>query len=324
MNNIKNSIHLNQMSSYLNLINEPSISSHHISYFQNNLSEEFHSESNLNINHTSSKDDNFESFFDEQEYNKENTPENNNSIQTPIMNFDVNGSFPETEKINIKSENISLETKYCSLTSKNEKFEIIPKIENIVSTAYLNCPLNLREITLKANNAEYNPKRFSAVIMKIKEPKTTALIFSNGRIVCLGAKTEEDSKKACRKFAKIIKKLGYPVVFKKFKIQNIVGSCDVKFQISLTKLYFHIIKKSSHNIRQVIVYEPEQFPGLIYRMIDPNILLLIFTSGKIILAGGKIREDIYSTFQKIYPLLNKFKFHDIFNSEKPLQKESND
>ena len=78
--------------------------------------------------------------------------------------------------------------------------------------------------------------------MKIKEPKSTALIFSSGRIVCLGAKNEEDSKKACRKFAKIIKSLGYPVVFKEFKIQNIVGSADATFKISLVKLYLFSYK----------------------------------------------------------------------------------
>ena len=81
--------------------------------------------------------------------------------------------------------------------------------------------------------------------MKIKEPKTTALIFSSGRMICLGAKNEEESKKACRKFAKIIKSLGYPVNFKEFTIQNVVGSADVKFKISLIKLYIHLIKKGN-------------------------------------------------------------------------------
>jgi len=310
------------MSSNINFINEPYILSPYISYFHNLLPDKFGSELNLNNNHSLFNNDYFDSFANNVEHNIINSPEDNNSIQTPIMNFNVNESYPEKEKHNIK-ENISSETKYCSLSSKNDKLEIIPNIENIVSTVDLNCPLNLREIALKAINAEYNPKRFSAVIMKIKEPRTTALIFSNGKIVCLGAKTEEDSKKACKKFAKIIKKIGFPVVFKEFKMQNIVGSCDVKFQIALMKLYIHIIKKSSSSrIRQIIIYEPEQFPGLIYRMIDPNILLLIFSSGKIVITGGKIREDIYNAFKKIYPLLNKFKISNILETDVLLQKES--
>ena len=114
--------------------------------------------------------------------------------------------------------------------------EIKPKLQNIVSTANLKCHLDLRQIALKAKNAEYNPKRFAAVIMRIKEPKTTALIFSSGKMVCTGARSEEDSRKAAKQYAKIIRKLGYEVSFKEFKIQNIVGSCDVKFQISLEGL----------------------------------------------------------------------------------------
>ena len=232
---------------------------------------------------------------------------NQNNSQTPVMDFNINNSISENQ-IN-RNEIFKSEIKYSDTndSSKNIQLEIIPRIENIVSTANLCCNLNLREIAMQAKNAEYNPKRFSAVIMKIKEPKTTALIFSSGRIVTLGAKTEEDSRKSCRKFAKIIKSLNYQVFFKEFKIQNIVGSVDIKFQISLMKLYMHLIKNSYWRGKNYVAYEPEQFPGLIYRMIEPNIVLLIFVSGKIVLTGAKIREDIYQGFKKIYPLLVKFK-----------------
>lgn len=64
---------------------------------------------------------------------------------------------------------------------------------------------------MHARNAEYNPKRFAAVIMRIREPRTTALIFSSGKMVCTGAKSEEDSRLAARKYARIIQKLAFPV-----------------------------------------------------------------------------------------------------------------
>ena len=96
--------------------------------------------------------------------------------------------------------------------------------------------LDLKEIALHARNAEYNPKRFAAVIMRIREPKTTALIFHSGKMVCTGAKSEEESKLAARKYARIIQKLGFPAKFQDFKIQNIVGSCDIKFPIRLEGL----------------------------------------------------------------------------------------
>ncbi|DAA25931.1 TPA: TATA box binding protein-like, partial [Bos taurus] len=155
--------------------------------------------------------------------------------------------------------------------------------ENIVSTVNLGCKLDLKTIALRARNAEYNPKRFAAVIMRIREPRTTALIFSSGKMVCTGAKSEEQSRLAARKYARVVQKLGFPAKFLDFKIQNMVGSCDVKFPIRLEGLVL------TH--QQFSSYEPELFPGLIYRMIKPRIVLLIFVSGKVVLTGAKVRAE---------------------------------
>ena len=144
-----------------------------------------------------------------------------------------------------------------------------------------------------------NKQRFAAAIMRIRNPKTTALIFASGKMVCTGAKTEALAREAARKYAKVIIKLGFPAQFKDFKIQNMVGSCDVKFPIRLEGLAW------SHG--HFAQYEPELFPGLIYRMQMPKIVLLIFVSGKIVLTGGKRREDIYQAFENIYPVLTEFK-----------------
>ncbi|VEL13904.1 unnamed protein product [Protopolystoma xenopodis] len=86
-----------------------------------------------------------------------------------------------------------------------------PQLQNIVCTVYLGCRLDLKKIALHARNAEYNPKRFAAVIMRIREPRTTALIFSSGKMVCTGAKSELQAKLAARKYARIIQKLGFEV-----------------------------------------------------------------------------------------------------------------
>ena len=88
---------------------------------------------------------------------------------------------------------------------------IVPQLQNIVSTVNLGCKLDLKKIALQARNAEYNPKRFAAVIMRIREPRTTALIFSSGKMVCTGAKSEEQSRLAARKYARIVQKLGFDV-----------------------------------------------------------------------------------------------------------------
>ncbi|NXE94556.1 TBPL2 protein, partial [Menura novaehollandiae] len=184
-------------------------------------------------------------------------------------------------------------------TSASESSGIVPQLQNIVSTVNLACKLDLKNIALHARNAEYNPKRFAAVIMRIREPRTTALIFSSGKMVCTGAKSEEQSRLAARKYARVVQKLGFPAKFLDFKIQNMVGSCDVRFPIRLEGLVL------TH--QQFSSYEPELFPGLIYRMVKPRIVLLIFVSGKVVLTGAKERSEIYEAFENIYPILRGFK-----------------
>lgn len=177
---------------------------------------------------------------------------------------------------------------------------IKPEIQNVVATTNLDVKLVLKHIALRARNAEYNPKRFAAVIMRIREPKTTALIFSSGKIVVTGAKSENESSRASRKYAKIVHKLGYDKAkFKEFTVQNIVASCDVHFPVRLEGL--------AHAHNQFCSYEPELFPGLIYRMLKPKIVLLIFVSGKVVLTGAKVRQDIYDAFDNIYHVLQTFR-----------------
>lgn len=174
-----------------------------------------------------------------------------------------------------------------------------PTLQNIVSTVDLKCRLDLKTIALNARNTEYNPKRFAAAIMKIRNPKTTALIFSSGKMVCTGAKSEEDSKKAAKKYAKTIKNMGFDVRFIDFKVQNIVASADVGFAIRLESL--------SHRHAEFCQYEPEIFPGLIYRIYQPKVVVLIFVSGKIVLTGAKTREQIKEAYTNILPALQMHK-----------------
>ncbi|RXI03715.1 hypothetical protein DVH24_037989 [Malus domestica] len=162
-------------------------------------------------------------------------------------------------------------------------------------------------------------QRFAAVIMRIREPKTTALIFASGKMVCTGAKSEEQSRLAARKYARVIQKLGFPAKFQDFKIQNIVGSCDVKFPIRLEGLHV-----SSHGVFST--YEPEIFPGLIYRMKQPKIVLLICVwkncpnrsevlcfiifvhyLESIVISMIQARIETYEAFENIYPVLTGFR-----------------
>ncbi|KAL7721831.1 TATA-box-binding protein 1 [Entamoeba marina] len=183
--------------------------------------------------------------------------------------------------------------------SFNNPNETLPEIVNVVSTFQLNTQLDLRKIVQKARNAEYNPKRFAGAIMRISSPKSTALIFQTGKIVCTGTRSIEDSKIAAKKYARIIKKIGYTIRFSNFNVQNIVGSCDVKFQIALRNLV-------DTNL-ELCQYEPEVFPGLVYRMVVPKVTLLVFSTGKVVLTGAKDEESLNTAYKNIYPtlLLNK-------------------
>ena len=248
--------------------------------------------------------------------------------ETPKMPFSIENNNEQTEKYqkadeinNSNVQNQSTKDQSKNVISKDPKIgneiKITPIIQNIVSTVELNCKLNLNEIALQLKNTYYDPKRFTGLIMRIKEPKTTALIFPNGNLVCLGAKNEEVSKKACRRFAKMIKNLNYPISDIKemnFKIRNIVSSSKVNFKIPLMKLYIHMKKYKCR-----VTYEPECFPGLIYRYIDEedeiknndgqklNIVFLIFASGKMVIAGAKNRNHIYDSFENVFQLLSRFK-----------------
>ncbi|KAK5968163.1 BMA-TBP-1 isoform b [Trichostrongylus colubriformis] len=195
-----------------------------------------------------------------------------------------------------------------------------PSIQNIVATVDLGQRVDLKKLTLHSRNTEYNPKRFSAVIMRIREPRTTALIFSSGKMVTTGAKSESASRQvykfsevvavgnvkslfsfrqASRKFARIVQKVGFNVKFADFKIQNVVGSCDVRFSIQLEGLCIMHAQFST--------YEPELFPGLIYRMVQPRVVLLIFVSGKVVITGARHQDDIDQAFKHIYPILKRFR-----------------
>lgn len=153
---------------------------------------------------------------------------------------------------------------------------------------------------MHAYNTEYNPNRNAALVMKIKEPNATALIFSNGKVICTGVKTEVEARTASYKFAKIIQKLGYKnVKLRNFEIHNTMASCDVQFSISLSGFFKKHMMFSS--------YEPELFPGLKYYMKRPKVVFSIFISGKIVMSGAKTRNDIYNAFEKLYPAIVEFK-----------------
>ena len=187
-----------------------------------------------------------------------------------------------------------------SINRQQHKSGLVPVIHNVVGAFTCGGKLNLDKIALFARNAEYNPRRFCAVICRIRDPKSTALIFPTGSVVVGGAKTEALCKLACRKFGRIIQKCGQKKVkFLNFRIINIVATVDCGFPIRLEALY------TTHS--DYANFDSELFSGIVYRMIEPKCVLLIFTSGRVVLVGAKSMHDVTTAFEQIYPVLVEFR-----------------
>ena len=204
-----------------------------------------------------------------------------------------------------------------TINSINHEFPQIA-VTNIVSTVNLGLKLNLDFIDLFLKNVIYK-KGSKKLTMKIKEPKATAIIYNTGKLICTGATSEEDSRKATKIFAKIIKAHGYDVQFNDYKIDNISATIELKFEISLKQLNDYLYSK--HNIsteykKDNVYYNPEIFSGLIYPMENPKLTAFIFSSGKINFVGAKERNNIYKALEYIYPLVIKFKMENKENEDK--------
>mmetsp|Transcript_18478 Transcript_18478/g.38748 ORF Transcript_18478/g.38748 Transcript_18478/m.38748 type:complete len:302 (-) Transcript_18478:135-1040(-) len=177
---------------------------------------------------------------------------------------------------------------------------LLIRIQNMSSTADLGVRLDLKQIALRCRNTEFNPRRFAAVIMRLREPRATALLFSSGRMVVTGTKSSHNSSLATKKFAYILERVGFqPQSYIDFKVQNIVGTVDVGFPIRLEGVVYAHPTFSS--------YEPELFPGLIYRLVQPRVVLLIFVSGKVVITGAKKEEDLVEGLRKVYPVMLEFR-----------------
>ena len=181
--------------------------------------------------------------------------------------------------------------------------ELQPKINNIISSVNLGCTLNLKNISQKIKNAEYNANKTSTIILKSKKSKIKGTLFSDGKMICSGGQSVSEAKTACNKFSKIVKKMGYKVELKDFRIQNIIMSYDIQFKISLSDLYNKINNLVNNSNKNYVKYNKEIFPGVIFYIDDFKINITIFETGKVILSGGKKRKDIEEIFRNLYPIL---------------------
>jgi len=160
------------------------------------------------------------------------------------------------------------------------------KIENIVASGVIADSIDLAEVSSRIKTCELNTKRFPGAVYRIEDPKIASLIFSSGKVVLTGIRDRKDLDAGLALIIASLKEAGVETYDEpQVAITNIVCSYDIGKYINLNKV---VITLNLENIE----YEPEQFPGLVYRIADPKIVALLFSSGKIILTGGKTLDDI--------------------------------
>ncbi|MEM5798415.1 MAG: TATA-box-binding protein [Candidatus Aenigmatarchaeota archaeon] len=165
------------------------------------------------------------------------------------------------------------------------------KVENVVAFVSLGKPINLHKLVNQLEGAEYEPEQFPGLVFRISEPRAAALIFSSGKIVCTGAKSIGKAKEAMATIVGRIRKTGIPLP-KNYKIQveNIVASTKIKAALNLEDITFKLENAE---------YEPEQFPGLVFRISEPRVAFLLFSSGKIICTGAHTIDAVHTALEKL-------------------------
>ena len=167
------------------------------------------------------------------------------------------------------------------------------QVQNIVASVVTSEKFDLNMISSNLEGAEYNPKRFPGLIYKMKDPKIAFLVFTSGKLVCTGAKTVEKVYEAVDKFREKLEDIGVKVKEDpKIKFQNFVATSDLHAEINLSQVAITLGL-------ECIEYEPEQFPGLVYRIQEPKAVALIFKTGKVVCTGTKNVKEIEVALGKI-------------------------
>ncbi|MFP4115774.1 MAG: TATA-box-binding protein [Candidatus Aenigmatarchaeota archaeon] len=165
------------------------------------------------------------------------------------------------------------------------------KIENVVASATLSAKIPLNKVVAHLPGTEYEPEQFPGLVYRMNDPNAAALIFNSGKIVCTGANSPEGAKKAIDKVLEGVREAGVDVEeVDDIKVQNIVASAQLSGKLRLNEIAFDLRNAE---------YEPEQFPGLVYRIEEPEAAFLLFGSGRIVCTGGRSIDDVKEAVRKV-------------------------
>jgi len=167
------------------------------------------------------------------------------------------------------------------------------RIENVVASTSLGAELDLPSVALTLDGAEYEPDQFPGVIYRLKEPKTAILLFRSGKVVCTGGKSMAQVEQSIRTVSEMIRKGGQKIqMHPKIEVQNIVATSDLESEINLGSVAITLGLDR-------VEYEPEQFPGLVCRLEEPRVVVLLFGSGKLVCTGARRPSDVALAVEKV-------------------------
>jgi transcription initiation factor TFIID TATA-box-binding protein len=172
-------------------------------------------------------------------------------------------------------------------------------VENVVASTGIGQELDLQSVAMDLNGADYDPEQFPGLVYRTTDPKAAALIFRSGKIVCTGAKSTEDVHESLHRVFDELRALDIPIEDDpEITVQNIVTSADLGRTLNLNAIAIGLGLEH-------IEYEPEQFPGLVYRIDDPDVVALLFGSGKLVVTGGKHPDDAVAAVDVIIERLDE-------------------
>jgi len=167
------------------------------------------------------------------------------------------------------------------------------EIVNVVASTSIGQEINLNQVVRALEGADYDPERFPGLVYRTKNPKTAALLFRSGKIVCTGGKGVDEAYRGIENVFQSLRNIGIDVRrTQEIKVQNIVASANLNSPLNLNAV---AIGLGLENVE----YEPEQFPGLVYRMSDPKVVILLFGSGKLVITGGRKPADVTNAVDQI-------------------------
>jgi len=178
-----------------------------------------------------------------------------------------------------------------AVSKKASKKDTTLRVQNIVATTSLEKDVSLTKLARTQPNTEYNPDTFPGLVLRIKEPKSAVLVFSSGNLVCTGTKSISQVKEVVQQVIKQLKKIGVNVtITPKITVQNIVASGAIDLDLNLNTLSLELENTE---------YEPEQFPGLVYKLDEPNATFLLFSNGKLVCTGTKNKNQLNDSMEQL-------------------------